>query len=467
MLLMAAFAAVMSVFLGLSIPSPGLVRIAVALSVAFLLTTVAASSPRLALYGVVAWLVALGLIRRLLTTFGSSGGFGDPLLLVGPVLLVALFLLAIQRGAMRNHTSLSRAVLGLTVVLALSAANPLQGGFSVGFGGLLLVVIPMLAFWVGRSLVNEREMGTLVILLGALTLTAAIYGLFQTLYGMPSWDQRWIEQSGYAALNVGGTTRAFGTSSSASEYAALLGVGIMSWRAIARQPSRLPMAVACMAVIAVALWLESGRTLIVLTVAAFWLTFAATRGISLSRALLIGVVLILLLPTIVGHLSSEQAGNSGTSALVAHQVDGLSEPLGKHSTLGIHSEEVFNGLKGAITNPVGRGVGATTIAARKFEGTSANTEADPGNAPVAAGILGLILYLLIVVYGIRASYRLAQERQTLPAIAGLGIIIVTFLQWLTGGQYAIMPLPWLFLGWIDAQTLPSKQDRMIPKRANL
>jgi hypothetical protein len=169
-------------------------------------------------------------------------------------------------------------------------------------------------------------------------------------------------------------------------------------------------------------------------------------------------VVLAALPVAVGHLSSSQSSKTGTSALVTHQVEGLSEPFGPNSTLGGHFELVVNGIAQAFANPVGRGVGATTIAASKFDGTSAGTEADPGNAPVAAGLIGLILYVLIAVYGIGASYRLAQARRTMPALAALGIVVVTFLQWLNGGQYAIILLPWLFLGWIDAASLRSSHQ---------
>ena len=450
-------AAVISLLVGVAVSDPGLARIAVAVPVACLLVGIGTNSPRVALYGLMVWLVALGLVRRMLTTVGSTSPFGDPLLLVGSAILLTLFAIAVERGALRDQTRLSRAVMWLTVVLALSAINPLQGGLTVGLGGVMLVVVPMLTFWVGRSLLDDRAVRILVGLLATLALLAAIYGLAQTFVGMPSWDQRWIGevQHRYVALRVGGTIRAFGTSSSSAEYAALLAVGIMSWRAIAMRASRLPVAAAAIAVIATALWFESARTIVVLTLAALWLTFAASRHISIGRALPVGAVLLAVLPTVVGvvssaRVSSARSNRTGTSALVTHQVEGLSEPFGQGSTLGGHFERITNGIAEGFTSPVGRGVGATTIAASKFEGTSAGTEADLGNAPVAAGLIGLILYLLVAVYGIKASYRLAQERRTVSTVAALGIVVATFMQWLNGGQYAIVLLPWLFLGWVDA-----------------
>jgi hypothetical protein len=456
-LMSAVVAAVGCVLVGVLVSKPDLVHVAVAVPVACLLVGAATNSPQLALYGLIAWLVAMGLVRRLLTAFGSSSPFGDPVLLVGFVLLAVLFLIAVERGAFREQTRLSRAVLGLTVLLGLSAANPIQGGLTVGLAGALLVVVPMLAFWIGRSLLDELAIRVLVVLLGTLALLAAIYGLVQTFVGLPSWDQTWVTQSGYAALHVGGRIRAFGTSSSSAEYAALLAVGILSWRAIATTASRIPVAVPAAAVIGVALWFDSSRGVVVLALAGLWLTFAASRRMKMRTALLMGAVLLAALPTAVGYVSSG-AGHGGTSGLVTHQVEGLTQPFGRNSTLGVHVELVRNGIEQGVATPIGRGIGATTIAASKFEGTSAGTEADPGNAPVAAGIIGLVLYLLVAVYGISASYRLARARATMPALAALGILAATFLQWLNGGEYAIAPLAWLLLGWVDAASSRSAHE---------
>ena len=456
-LVTALAAAAVSLLVGAAVSHPNLVRIAVAFPVVCLLVGIATNSPRLALCGLMAWLAVLGLVRRLLTTVGSPRPLGDPLLLVGPLMLLVLFVIAVERGALKELTRLSRAVLGLTVVLIISAVNPLQGGLTVGLSGILLVVVPMLAFWVGRSLLDERAVGVLVGVLGTLALLVTIYGLVQTFDGFPSWDQRWISEvrSQYVALGVGGTVRAFGAQSSAAEYAGLVGVGILSWRALARRASLFPVAVTALAVLATALWLESSRGIVVLTLAALWLTFAASRRIPIGRALLVGAAMLALLPTAVGYLSSGSSEPTRselhpTSGLVKHQVEGLSEPFAKNSSLGGHYERVVTGMGEGFTKPVGRGVGAITIAGGKFEGVNASTEADPGNAPVAAGLIGLVLYLLIVVYGIGGSYRLAQSSRTVPALAALGIVIVTFLQWLNGSEYAIAPLPWLFLGWVDA-----------------
>lgn len=435
-----------------SMASPTFSRIAIGVAVTLALTGIATAVPRLALYGLVVWLAVMGLLRRLLTSIEpATGAIGDPLLLVGPVVLIVLFAIAVERGALRNRTPLSNSVLVLSVVLAVSTLNPLQGDIAVGLAGGLLVVVPMLGFWVGRALLDEQAVGVLVRLLAGLAVFAAVYGLMQTLRGMPVWDQEWITAEGYEALNVGGTIRAFGMSSSASEYAALIGVGILSWRAIVRDRSRLLIVVPALILLAGTLWLAAVRGVVVLTLAALWLAFAAARQMRISRALAIGALLLLLLPTAVGYLISSPRGSDAIASLASHQVAGLSEPFGEHSTLGVHLELMVNGITQTVANPLGRGVGATSNAANKFGGTGAGTEADPGNAPVAAGFIGLVAYLLVAFYGLTYCYRFARSRRTMPAIAALGIVVVTFLQWLNGGQYLIIVLAWLMLGWVDGE----------------
>ncbi|MBA2475922.1 MAG: hypothetical protein H0V40_08235, partial [Actinobacteria bacterium] len=81
-------------------------------------------APRRMLATLVIWLVALGLLRRLATQVTPIGS-ADPLLLVGPVAWSVLTLAAAQRGAFRNRTALSTAVLVLGGLTFLGAVNPL------------------------------------------------------------------------------------------------------------------------------------------------------------------------------------------------------------------------------------------------------------------------------------------------------------------------------------------------------
>ena len=445
------FATVLGLFIGAMAPHGSLVRIAIAASVVVLLVAVGLRSPRLLLFALLLWLPALGMLRRLVTTLGAADPLGDPLLLVAPAAWVLLAAVAVSRGALRQRTALATTVLVLTGLLTLSAVNPLQGGLTVGLAGLLLVVPPMLAFWVGRSLVDDLTLRRIIILVAWLAVPAAAYGLIQTFAGFPSWDARWIVENGYAALNVGGTIRAFSSFASSAEYGTFLAVGVVTWLALGRNVLRLPLALAAVGLLGTALWFESARTIVVLTLAAVWLLFAARRGLPLRWALLGGVALLVALPWVVGRIAPEQFAGGTTASLSAHQAQGLTDPFGQQSTLPGHITMVTDGIRQAITNPLGSGVGAVTSAAGKFGGVTVGTEADPGNAAVAAGALGFVAYLILVLRGLPLAYRIAARRRDIVAMAALGILSVTFLQWLNGAQYAVAPLPWLMLGWLDRQ----------------
>ncbi|MHB8185474.1 MAG: hypothetical protein ACYDDU_05185 [Dermatophilaceae bacterium] len=442
-------AIMMGLFIGALVPNESFVRLAIAASVAVLLIAVGLRSPRLLLFALLVWLPAFGMLRRLVTTLGAAGPLGDPLLLVAPAAWVLLAAAAVSRGALRQRTALATTVLVLTGLLTISAVNPLQGGLTVGLGGLLLVVPPMLAFWVGRSLVDDRVLRRVIALVAWLALPAAAYGLIQTFAGFPSWDARWIVEDGYTALNVGGVIRAFGSFASGAEYASYLAVGFVAWLALGRGPLRLPLTMGALALLGTALWLESSRGIIVLTSVAVVLLLLARRGVPLRWALFGAVALLAALPWLVSHVAPTQSSGDTTGGLVAHQVQGLTDPFGQESTLPTHIAMVTNGLQQAIANPLGKGVGTVTSAAGKYGGVVGGTEADPGNVAVAAGALGLVTYVLLVLRGLPLAYRVAARRRDGVALAALAILAVTFLQWLNGAQYAVAPLPWLMLGWLD------------------
>jgi hypothetical protein len=175
----------------------------------------------------------------------------------------------------------------------------------------------------------------------------------------------------------------------------------------------------------------------------------AARAIPFRWSFLLGVVVLGALPFVVGQITPAKFGGSPSDLLAAHQAQGLRDPFGQASTLPGHIGQVVKGIRDGISNPLGRGVGSVTIAANKFGGTQSGTEGDPGNAAVAAGILGLAAYDVILVVGFGTVYRVAVVRRDWLSFAAIAMIVVTFLQWLNGGQYAVAFVPWLLLGWAD------------------
>src|SRR5204862_1355035 len=70
------------------------------------------------LFVLLVWLSVLGLVRRLLDIVSTSTS-ADPVLLIGPLAMIALVAIAADRGAFRRRTRLASAVLALNVLTIL------------------------------------------------------------------------------------------------------------------------------------------------------------------------------------------------------------------------------------------------------------------------------------------------------------------------------------------------------------
>jgi hypothetical protein len=449
--LVAGFALLAScVLVARLLSEPTGIRIGIVAIAALMIVGLSTRPPVVLLGSLLIWLSALGLLRRVLNTI-TPVPHADPLLLVGPLAMAVLFIAAAGQGAFNNRSRLASAVLALNALAIIGALNPLQGGVATGLGGLLFILVPTLAFWVGRGLFDDRQVGAVLKLLAVLSIPAAVYGLAQTFGGFPSWDAAWLaaHKANYGALTIHGVPRAFGSFSAASEYATFLAIGLVVWAAFGLTPVLAPVAVGAIGMLAFAIFWEGSRGIIVLGIAALAMMAGARTGARLKWSLALTALLILLLPSVVGYVVG--AGYTGSSSpLVERQVQGLRDPTNPDfSTLGAHWSLLIDGVRSARHEPVGQGTGAVTLAGLKFGGANAATEADPSNAAVAWGIPGLLAYFVILAAGLVKGYRLAFARRDWLATAALAIVILTTSQWLNGGQYAVAFLPWLLLGWID------------------
>ena len=445
---------------GRLVQEPTHVREVVAVAAVTLIFGVAARSPGLLLPSMALWLAALGMVRRLVTEVGVQNKL-DPLLLVGPLGLGLLALWGMRRIPNESRTPLTKAIFVLTLLILLGSLNPRGGSVFSGIAGLLFVLVPTFGYWIGRN-VDDRALRRLFKLIAVLGLGAAAYGLLQTLAGFPSWDQQWIDQVAYASLNVQGVIRPFASFSSASEYAGFLAVGIVIWVGAAFRIRYAALSALALALLIPALVLESSRGAIVMLLVALGMMLGASRRLPLLLAVGVGALLLFGLAFGLRSYGPSTSSNTTSGQLISHDVAGLSDPLNPQtSTVGVHLSLVLSGVKSAFTDPVGRGIGAVTIAGRTFGGVTAGTEADPSNMSVALGLPGLLAYLAVLILGVRRVYRVACARRDPLALIALGIVAATLLQWFNGGLYSIAFLPWLAFGWADrvAPGLPRSTSR--------
>jgi len=443
-------ALVVALFLGAASTAPLLLRAGLALLSLFLIAVVCFRAPRYGVVGLLIWLCLLGTVRRILDPGGT--GTYDPLLLVAPAALAVILAAATRAGAFGNRTPVSSSILLLSVLVIISAVNPLQGGLAVGLGGLFFVLVPIAWFWVGRAILDDELFGSVLRVLLGLALLSAVYGLFQVYLGFPVWDSKWIATHQFDALRVGTAIRPFASFASPAEYVGILAVGLIVGVLLMRRAARvIPGAVAA-AFLCWALGLASVRGALVVIPVALGMVFAVARGFGFGRIVLFGLAALLLVGAVASRFDPAKVGGNRTSALLSRQLTGLSDPFNSDpgvSTLPAHLGLLGDGLKEAVRNPVGRGLGVVTLAGSKFGSGTTSTEVDPSNVAVGLGIPGLIAYVAVVVLSFRLAMHQARDRRDLLSLAALGILLVTALQWLNGGAYAVAPLPWLVIGWLD------------------
>jgi hypothetical protein len=452
-------AALLGAIAGRLIVNPLAQRLVLAAVISALLAVTALLRPRLVLLGLVVWLSVFGELRRIFDIVGPTTSV-DPFLIIGPLVIVVLLVPAFQRGAGRRLTPVARIVLVLSVLIGLSALNPLQGGWLVGLGGLFFLLVPPLAFWIGRGLCDDQTIRRVLWLIAVIALPCAVFGIYQTLHGFPSWDQAYIDSQTTLRF-VEGVPRPFSTFTSPAEYATYLGIAAVVLLGFRLRRAISPVTLAALALLAVGIFYEASRGIVFLFVAAACLMIAAWRRVGPSVAILISAATLLLVP-VASRFAEPLANNAGKGGvLLAHQIGGLSHPLNEgQSTLLLHIKQLQTALSTVRYEPFGYGAGAVSLAGRKFGGVVAGAETDIGNIAVGLGIPGLLMYGLLIVFAFPMLYRLAVARRDRLGIVALGVAVVMGLQWFNGGQYATAFIPWLLLGWADRRSQGSEKPQL-------
>jgi hypothetical protein len=407
------------------------------------------------------YLILLGDIRRIVSEISAPSTF-DPLLLIAPVITTVLVFPLLFGLKLREP--LSKAVLGLLVVMGLEILNPKQGSLSIGLSGAFFYIIPVMWFWIGRSLGSVALVEAIIFkVLLPLGICAGILGLCQNFIGFLPYQQAWIAQVGrtYTSLYVGSSVRAFGFSVSAAEYATLLEFSIALAVAAYFASRRLWMA--AVPILATALLLSGGRGLTIKLVVALCVIWMVRKGSRFNPAKLIGMAVLgglalVLVSLIAGQFArSPDAGQGAGSAAqdgLAHQLGGLAHPFDKkYSSAGLHSNMVTTGFLEGFTSPLGHGLGSSTFAAKKL-GTDSevgSSELDFSDMFISLGLAGGLLYLGVVVFGLRAAFSYFRETKRTVGLPVLAILIATLGGWLIQGQYSTCSLVFFILGSVVHQ----------------
>lgn len=406
--------------------------------------------------GIVAMCSYLALVamfrRMLIPAVGWSEN--DPLLLVAPVVVTILVVrqFMVERRPLATEW-LSYLTCGVFALILLQSINPRNGSLVVGAGGLLFMGMPMLWFFVARDLLSRTAVTRLFGVAIGLAVTIATYGFFQSLVGLPFWDQAWVDVAGYNSLYLEkDVTNTFGTFSSTAEYTIFMGVGIVGATGFALCGK--PIAMFALPVLVPAIVLSSNRTGVVFALIAV-MVMVTLRYVSrqwIPIVMIVGIAAIAGASPLISSALQAGAANTG-SARVEYQLSGLGDPLNREqSTVTLHAQLFADGIKRGISDPIGGGSGVTNRSVVRFGGESdaapqnANTEIDISNSFVSLGLIGGLAYLALLVVAFTFAIRAYMLERDALSLATVGALIATLGHWLSGGHYAVAPFVWILLG---------------------
>ncbi len=420
-------------------------------------------SPAWGVFLTLLYLSLLGGIRRwLVPALGWTSA--DPLLLVAPTLVLINFLNMLLTRRVPTDTRLARSLLWLLAIMFVEIFNPLQGSLSVGLAGVLFTIVPVLWYYYGRHMGSEIVLRRLLAAVVGIALLGALYGLYQTYFGLLPAEKEWLElnKASYGALFVTDKIiRVFSFFTSSQEYMQVVGMGVVVLWAAFLRGARL--ALLPLPFLAAMIFLSSMRGAVVVTLFACMVLWAVQGRAVLAWGPRFALALILAAAGLSWSLQQVQSQeyDTRTQALVTHQVNGLlasSDPKRPVSTAGTHMFMVASGVLAGFRVPTGRGLGSTTIAGSKFDDDNKNsgTEVDISDAFAALGFAGGFVYLGVICFVMSSVIQLWRATRSFTALATLGVLVVHMGHWLHGGSYAATMIVWFLIGGMERSLISAR-----------
>jgi hypothetical protein len=443
---------------------PSAIRPLLAVSAMLSLVGLVWKQPRAAIGVLFAALPFLGLARRLLIPVAGWSGT-DPILMVTPVAAVSL--LAFWVVGRSNPAFSSPMTKGITFFMAIATvqmANPLQGSPLVGLGGGLVMIPPLFWFYTGSGLLDRRLVQALLSTMKVIAVLVAVYGLYQTFFGLLPVEELWVSLAGYNSLYVGSTLRAISTFASGTEYVMYVGLAAVICIMQAMSTRKYGY-LAPLAIYLPAMFLVSSRgpmvSLALATIVAYASGAPNWSGM-VRRAVVSAVVGLSVFIVVLQGIGAVSHSSPTLQALVDHQVNGLLHPADeKHSTAQLHTDMAIEGVRRGIHNPFGRGVGVITLAAEKFGTGTVNWEVDISNAFFSLGMLGGLTYLWILAHVLRTAWGLYRRTRDPLLLIISAMLLNTIPQWWNGGHYVLTPLLWMLIGFVNTAAYATEHSQEV------
>lgn len=406
----------------------------------------------------------------------------DPIHVVTPIVTILAFAMLLQRYrfAVFRQTPLAGLVSILSVIFFLQIFNPLQGGLTVGLSGALFVLVPVAWFYFGQ-VIKPRFLETVFPLVVVLGLLTSLYGIYQLVFGFPSFEQFWIDNTEfYNSIRVGLVKRGLATFSSAEEWGRYIEVGALiafAFGASAGTKLRRVGWLLSGAALSVMLLFTGQRTAmfgLILGGLVLLLLGAPTWRKAVSRLLLVVVPVLIVAvlakaPTNDDMLSHDE--NDRMGAVLSHTARGTLNPANEDSLQERLKNWTFLATELVPYRPLGIGIGGTSLAAWRF-----NTELDLPpidsyfiSTVLTCGLPAGLLFLWILLRATRMSWRALRRAEAGSREARIWRVAATLMPVLilnslfgnTFTLYSVAPIAWLLVGWVSAQAVAVEARELI------
>jgi len=383
------------------------------------------------IYLLLVYYALVGLIRRLMYVYERHVRF-DPLSVAHDFLVAFFFILILLTKKEKVLESLKKdRLFGVAVFLLLveilQIFNPLQGNVFVGMGGAKFIIIPFLGFFIGY-LLDGLEFEGLWKLMLVVGVATALYGWKQVFWGYASFEMKWWRSVDYLSLRIPGGIRPISTFPSAAEYAHFSWmVALVALHYVSQRKYRVLTGV-LFAFFIVSLFLSAVRLAFFSFVLGFSLYLHFSIRDRIKRVFFDILYLSFLLCMVMFFYFGEglfySMGKVGGTFL--HMREGILYPFAPNSTFWGHYAAWKHAISHFIKNPLGYGLGSSTIAGTKFLGTHIWTESDVLSTIVATGIAGMIALLLFFFHGIKRAWQLWERYRIKDGLLVVSLVIPMF-----------------------------------------
>lgn len=449
---------------GYSLPNPTSFRWIVMGTISFLLFVVAISSTRKGIIAILIFLPFMAFLRRAIY-FVSPYAKYDPIHLVAPALVLFIFvgMLLFDRERLSQAfkgNNLAKYVMVLLGLFVLQIFNPLQGGLLVGLGGAFYYIIPMMWFFFALCYANNQLIRKLMIAIVIIGIITGAYGLWQMAFGFLPVEKYWIETGGFASLHVGRFIRTFSTFSSPEEYSRYLQIaGVIAFGYFLKRKNLGWLLIfAFIGISTIMTGVRSSVFGLALSISVLLVIWKAKniRRAFVRLVLLASASLVIMSFISVPVSQFDYQSPSIFYTMAGHTARGFFNPVGERtfqSRLTLWKYLFTNIVR---RNPVGYGLGSTSIAAQKFGGWGVGTEGYIFALFVNSGVAGGLLFLIISFVALKKGTELSVQSGGNKALAPLILAIIAglILNNVFGSSfvlYSVAPIGWFLIGWVVKQ----------------